>query len=217
MMKADDEIIVPMDTRAIAPEENLEEGIKDEAETIPHQSKEDIQEKNKHNSDRALRDRSTLKRPNWYEANITEFDEPTSYNEAVTGKDADKWKRAIDEELKAHETNETWVYQHPPPNKKAIESKWVFKIKRAASGRDHSYKARLCAKGFTQKYGIDYHEVFSSVARYDSIRLMLAVAAKENLEIAQFDVKTAFLNGDLSEEIYMKIPEGVKAPHWENL
>jgi len=64
MMKADDEIIVPMDTRAIAPEENLEEGIKDEAETIPHQSKEDIQEKNKHNSDRALRDRSTLKRPN---------------------------------------------------------------------------------------------------------------------------------------------------------
>jgi len=73
----------------------------------------------------------------------------------------------------------------------------------------HKYKARLCAKGFTQKQGVDYQEVFAPVARYDSIRTMLAIAAQKNMEIGQFDVKTAFLNGDLTEEIYMQVPEGV--------
>jgi len=159
---------------------------------------------------RVLRDRNMIKPPRRYEANMIKFDEPLSFKEAVSGKNAKDWKKAIHEELEAHEVNGTWRYQCLPKNKNAIESKWIFKLKHSTSDEATRYKARLCAKGFTQKKGIDYHEVFSPVARYDSIRMMLALAAKEGLEIAQFDVKTAFLNGDLSEEIYMKIPEGVK-------
>lgn len=159
---------------------------------------------------RILRDRSTIKPPQRYEANITEFDEPKSYQEAISGGDAENWKRAINEELKAHKLNDTWILQDLPENKKPIESKWVFKLKHGIHKEAPHYKARLCAKGFSQKYGIDYQEVYAPVARYDSIRIMLALAAYENLEIAQFDVKTAFLNGCISEEIYMKIPEGIK-------
>lgn len=71
------------------------------------------------------------------------------------------------------------------------------------------YKARLCAKGCSQKEGFDYDEIFSPVVRYDSVRILLAIAAQENLEIGQFDVKTAFINGQLREEIYMQLPDGL--------
>jgi len=73
----------------------------------------------------------------------------------------------------------------------------------------HKYKARLCAKSFTQKQGIDYQEVFAPVARHDSIRMMLALVAQKNMEIGQFDVKTVFLNEDLTEQIYIEIRKGV--------
>lgn len=105
-------------------------------------------------------------------------------NQHSMRKPYEKWK-AIEEELRAHELNGTWTLQNLPKNKKAIESKWVFKIKHGISGDILQYKARLCAKGYSQKQGIDYQEVFAPVARYDSIRIMLALAAKENLEIAQ--------------------------------
>lgn len=78
------------------------------------------------------------------------------------------------------------------------------------------YKARLCAKGFNQQQGIDYEEIFSPTARYDTIRVLLSIAARDDLQIMQFDVKTAFLHGDLQEEIYMEIPEGVTVKNEEN-
>lgn len=210
VMKLDDETEISIDARTLDQERNVE----DVTEDIKNASLEDegIEKDNLQINTRTLRDRSTLKPPKRYEANTVEFEEPTSYEEAITRKDAEKWRRAIDEELRAHEINNTWIFQDLPAGKKAIESKWVFKVKRATSDDNSCYKARLCAKGFTQKHGIDYHEIFSPVARYDSIRTMLAIAAKEDLEIAQFDVKTAFLNGNLSEEIYMKVPHGVKPP-----
>ena len=92
--------------------------------------------------------------------------------------------------------------------RKAIGSKWILPFKFTANGAIDRYKARLVAKGYSQKEGIDYNETFAPVAKFASIRAFLALAAIYDLEIHQMDVKTAFLNGDLEEEIYMKQPEG---------
>ena len=95
-----------------------------------------------------------------------------------------------------------------PSGVKAIGSRWVMRVKLRADGEIERYKARLVAKGYNQKEGIDYNETFSSVARFDTIRSVLSVTANEGLSLAQFDVKTAFLNGDLEEDIYMTQPDG---------
>lgn len=117
--------------------------------------------------------------------------------------------KAIEEELTALNENHTWDIVTVPPDKTLIGSKWVFRAKRDQTGMICRYKARLCAKGFNQQQGIDYEEIFSPTVRYDTIRVLLSIAARDDLQIMQFDVKTAFLHGDLQEEIYMEIPEGV--------
>lgn len=143
------------------------------------------------------------------EANLVEFTTPSSYEEAMQCNDSVKWKEAIREELQSHEDNNTWsIIEHT--NQKTITSKWVFCIKRNIDGSIDRYKARLCARGFAQVKDIDYKETFSPTVRYNSIRVLLSIAAKEKYEIEQFDVKTAFLYGELTEDVYMEIPEGVK-------
>ena len=96
----------------------------------------------------------------------------------------------------------------PDPKQKPIGCKWVFKTKRDAQGKVERHKARLVAKGFTQKQGIDYTETFSPVSTKDSFRIIMALVAQYDMELHQMDVKTAFLNGELDEVIYMKQPEG---------
>lgn len=155
-----------------------------------------------------LRDRASIRPPQRYEANFVQCREPVTYEEAISGPDAEEWRKAIDEELQAHATNGTWKMVDLPPHRKAIGAKWVFKIKHTVSR--NRFKARLCAKGFAQKVGIDYEETFSPVVRYDSVRALLAVAAQKEMRMRQFDVKTAFLNGELHEEIYMTVPEGLE-------
>lgn len=104
--------------------------------------------------------------------------------------------------------NKTWILVKLPEGRKAIDCKWVSKIKYKTNGSVNRYKARLCARGFTQRYGIDYRETYSPVVRMDSVRTLLAIAAQFDLDILQIDVKTAFLHGLLEEEIFMSQPEG---------
>ena len=96
----------------------------------------------------------------------------------------------------------------PPPGCKPIGLKWVYKIKRNSHGDIARYKARLVAKGYVQKFGIDYEEVFAPVARMETIRVLLALAAQEGWQVHHMDVKSPFLNGELAKEVYVKQPYG---------
>lgn len=134
-------------------------------------------------------------------------DYPKSYNEAMKTRQREKWKKAMNDELESLQENETWDLVQRPANVNVIKNRWVFRVKPPINGESR-YKARLVAKGYVQKYGIDYDETFSPVARYDSIRTLLAIAAIKGMKITQFDVKTAFLYGTLQEEVYLEQPEG---------
>ncbi|KAD4179829.1 hypothetical protein E3N88_28420 [Mikania micrantha] len=122
---------------------------------------------------------------------------------------------AIKNEIDSILQNHTWELVDLPPGCKPLGYRWIFKRKMKADGSIDKYKARLVIKGFTQKEGVDYFDTYSPVTRITSIRLVLAIAALRNLEVHQMDVKTAFLNGDLEEEIYMEQPEGFSAPGQE--
>ena len=115
-------------------------------------------------------------------------------------------------EMKSMKVNNVWALVDPPEGVKPIGCKWIFKKKRGADGRVETYKARLVAKGYRQRYGIDYDEIFSPMTMLKSIRIMLAIAVYLDYEIWQMDVKTAFLNGKLEEEVYMIQPEGFTSP-----
>jgi transposase InsO family protein len=139
---------------------------------------------------------------------VASEEDPNSFKQAMESADADEWKIAIKEELDAIESNGTWELVDLPAGRKAIGSKWVFKTKRNDEGNPVKRKARCVAQGFSQKYGIDYLDVYAPVARNVSLRMMLSTAGRKKLIVKQYDVKSAFLNGDLQEEIFMKPPPG---------
>lgn len=157
-----------------------------------------------------LRDRKKIRTPQRYEANLVEMTNPETYEEAISRKGSAMWIKAIRDELDAHRENQTWIMDVLPEGKTALGCRWVFKIKDSNSDEKLRYKARLCTKGSSQKPGIDYKEIFAPMVRYESIWTLLAIAVERKLETEQFDVKTAFLHGELSEEIYMEVPSGLK-------
>jgi hypothetical protein len=118
------------------------------------------------------------------------------------------WWTAMTEEIQAIEDNHTWVLTNLPPGRKAIGLKWVFKVKRDEKGSVVKHKARLVVKGYSQQQGVDYEEIFTPVARLEAVRLLLALAANQGWEVHHMDVKSAFLNGDLMEEVYVSQPPG---------
>ncbi|GKA80040.1 retrotransposon protein, putative, ty1-copia subclass [Tanacetum coccineum] len=118
--------------------------------------------------------------------------------------------------MQSMKDNEVWDLVDLPPNDKTVGSKWLFKKKTDMDGAVHTYKALLIAKGFTQTYGVNYEETFSLVADIRAIRILIAIAVYYDYEIWQMDVKTAFLNGHLSEEVYMEQPEGFVNPKYPN-
>ena len=135
--------------------------------------------------------------------------DPASYVEAMRSPDSDEWSKVCQYEIDTLDKNGTWELVDLPSGRKTVKSKWVFKLK-----ADGHFRARLVAKGFTQIPGIDFDETFSPVARFESLRLLLALAALEDWEIHQMDVKSAFLNGVLEEEIYMEQPQHMMTSHY---
>ncbi|CAI7885450.1 unnamed protein product [Closterium sp. NIES-54] len=141
------------------------------------------------------------------EEEVQQVSEPT-LKKALEGSDAEEWKKAMESELKSIEENGTWELVELPEGRKAITSKWLFKIKSDADGKIERYKSRLVAKGYQQKEKVDYKELFAPVVKPTTLRTLLAGAAIKGWVVKQMDVTTAFLNGVLEEEIFMAQPEG---------
>jgi len=131
---------------------------------------------------------------------------PTSLAEAMNCKEKEKWINAMNDEINSLKASKTWTLVDEAPDMHVISCKWVFNVKRRQNGKIDKYKARLVARGFEQRHGIDYDQIYAPVARIETIRLMLALSVEENLHIQQMDVVTAYIQGDLADEIYMKQP-----------
>ena len=122
---------------------------------------------------------------------------PTSVQEALKDKN---WVQAMDEEMKALEKNRTWEIVERPGGKKPVGCRWIYTVKHKSDGTLDRYKARLVAKGYTQTYGIDYEETFAPVAKMNTVRILLSLAAHSGWELHQFDVKNVFLHGNLKRK-----------------
>lgn len=118
-------------------------------------------------------------------------DEPLSYTEAVSGTERNQWVAAMQEELDSLAENRTWEMTELPPGRKAIGCRWIYKRKTNEHGEIVRYKARLVAQGFSQRYGLDYEEVFAPVVKQATFRILLTVASRENLIVKHVDIKTA--------------------------
>lgn len=163
-----------------------------------------------------LRDRGALMRRRltyddasaYHVAMLAINEEPKTYEQAMKSDESKQWEQAMDDEFASLVKNQTWILVNPPDDQKVIDNRWVYKIKFRTDGSIERFKARLVVRGFTQEYGIDYRETFSPVVKFTSIRAILALAASKRMTLRQFDVKTAFLNGDLEEDVFMKQPIG---------
>lgn len=156
--------------------------------------------------DRPKRER---RKPERYNAMswLATADSELTVSEALKSIEGVQWRKAMDEEIESFRKNDVFELVDAPRGVTIVKSRWVFKRK-VKSDNEVQYRARIVAKGFTQKFGLDYDETFSPVVRHSTLRLLFALSVKLGLNINQLDVKTAYLNGHLKEEIYMSAPEG---------
>ena len=155
---------------------------------------------------RGLRDPKLLRPPQRYLVNVSLSDVTTTYENAT---DSKHWRQAIAVELDAHRRNKTWRIVKREENMRVIKYKWVFKLTNPEAAKPAHFKAKLYAKGFMQLEGEDYTDTFSPVVRYDSVRVLLATITNEDMEMVTFDVRAAFLYGELEEKVYMEVPDGL--------
>jgi hypothetical protein len=157
------------------------------------------------------------KSPEWFgnpilSVMLADHDEPATYTEAMESPESEKWLEAMKSKIRSIYDNQVWTLVYIPNDRKAVENKWIFKKKTDTHGNVTIYKDRLVAKGFRQIQGVDYGEIFSPVAMLKSIRVLLAIATYFYYEIWKMDVKTAFFNDNIEEELYMVQPEGFIDP-----
>lgn len=187
------------------PEERVVESEEVEDEVPPDFSEEEL-----------VRTRSgrIVRRPRWLDSCDTAFlcvlNEPTTYEEAINCEHSEKWYEAMENEVKVLAENNTWTEVEIPDGKKVIDTKWVYRVKYDGEGNPHQFKARLVARGFQQNDDYELHELYAPVAKISTFRLMLAIANKLRLPVHHMDVKSAFLYGDIKEEVYVKLPLGHK-------
>uniref|UniRef100_A0A5B6ZV70 Integrase catalytic domain-containing protein n=1 Tax=Davidia involucrata TaxID=16924 RepID=A0A5B6ZV70_DAVIN len=143
-----------------------------------------------------------------FSLSLSSLDIPKSYREAFSHPG---WRKAMEEEMHALNLNHTWDLVQPPDGAQIVGCRWVFTVKQNPDGTIDRLKARLVAKGFTQTYGIDYTETFSPVAKLNSVRIIISLAANLDWPLHQLDVKNAFLHGDLAETVYMAQPPGFES------
>jgi hypothetical protein len=139
------------------------------------------------------------------ELHLGSAEEPTTLREA---KCDHRWWKVMIEEMSSIEENKTWVLVDPPANCRPIGLKWVFKEKQDKHSNIVKHKARMVAKGYVQQEGVDFEEVFAPVAQMESVWLLMAMATIKDWEIHHMDVKSTFLNGELTEEVFMQQPPG---------
>lgn len=144
----------------------------------------------------------------WVNSCTGELDDPSTVEEGLSDPGAETWRGAMQNEMNLIASNNVWTLVVSSKECKPINCKWIFKKKIGPDGTVCSYKARLVAQGFSQKPGIYYNETFSPVVRYESVRTVLALAAQHNLQVHQLDVSFVFVNGELSEVLYMTQLEG---------
>lgn len=137
-----------------------------------------------------------------------ELKEPRTYSEALDSPQKIDWENAMQDELQSHSDMNTWELVAREPGMKVVKSKWVFRIKRGPTGKVDKFKARVVAVGSSQVHGLDYYETFSPVIKLASLRTLLALGNEERMHMRQLDVKTAYLHGELEEEVYMEPPPG---------
>nr|GEV28695.1 retrotransposon protein, putative, Ty1-copia subclass [Tanacetum cinerariifolium] len=142
------------------------------------------------------------------EHELGDLGEPINYKAALLDPKSKKWIDTMNVEMQSMKDNDVWVLVELPPNTRTIGSKWLFKKKTDMDGAIYVFKARLVAMRFTQTYRVDYEETFSPVADIRAIRILIAIATYYEYEIWKMDVKTVFLNGHLSKEVYIEQPEG---------
>lgn len=126
------------------------------------------------------------------------MEEPISFTDAMNSKQSKNWLEAMNDEMNSLIKNNTWTLVKKPPNQKLVGCKWLYKLKETVNQEEpYWYKARLVTKGFTQREGVDYDEIFSHVVRHTSIRILMSLTVAFNLKLEQLDVKTVFMHGEL--------------------
>ena len=143
--------------------------------------------------------------------------EPTTMREDLSSPESKRWREAAQAEFDSLRDHNTWDLCELPPGRKLIGSKWVFKVKYGESGKIDRFKCRVVALGFSQISGTDYSEIFAPVARFGTIRTLLAIGVQRGMNIQQMDVTTAFLNGNLKEDLFMAQPSGFEEKGCETL
>lgn len=147
---------------------------------------------------------------------MDDIETPKSAADALQGQHSHDWQKSMQNEFDALQANDTWTLCELPPGHKAIGSKWVYRIKRSKDGDIESFKSRLVAQGCGQQFGVDYWETFSPVIRYETIRMLFAIAAEKQLFVHQVDIANAYLNSKLHEIVYMKQPPNFIDKHHPN-
>ncbi|CAG4987165.1 unnamed protein product [Colias eurytheme] len=200
-------IVDPMDTTYV-PDHTLDSSTSEEF--CDSLSNEETFEAERSNTERrSQRERKPTVRYGYSNACVTEcldmHDDSLTYEEAMSGPEKEEWCKAMKEELQSFDDNKAWTFVDRSEADRIVQCKWVFKRK-YKSDNSVRYRARLVAKGFTQREGVDYYETYSPVLRYSTLRLLFALSVKLNFQITHLDVITAFLNGYLHENVYMQAP-----------